>query len=53
MKKITIILTALLLTSCATTSEFTGGFKERVKNWGQNPCYDKATKTVKIGCKKK
>ena len=25
---------------------------KKIKNIGKNPCYDKETNTVKIGCKK-
>ena len=40
------------MTSCATTADLTESLKGKMKNLGNNPCYDKATKTVKIGCNK-
>ena len=36
-----------MLTSCSTDN-----LTNKVKNFGKNPCYDKATNTVKLGCKK-
>ena len=50
MKKIILIIAALALTSC--TAYNMGGINKKIKNLGKNPCYDKETNTVKIGCKK-
>jgi len=52
MKNIIIILMAVILTSCTTTKDITEGLKNKAKNLGKNPCYNKETKTVEIGCKK-
>ena len=50
MKKIILIIAALVLTSC--TAYDMSEVKKKIKNIGKNPCYDKETKAVKIGCKK-
>ena len=50
MKKIILILSALILTSCSLPS--TDSLKNKIKNAGKNPCFDKATETMKVGCKK-
>jgi len=50
MKKIILIIAALALTSC--TAYDMSGINKKIKNIGKNPCYDKESKTVKIGCKK-
>ena len=47
-----IILSALILTGCSTASNISDSIKEKTKTLGKNPCYDEATKTVKVGCKK-
>jgi len=52
MKKLILILTALILTSCAATTGLKDGIKDSIGNLGNNPCYDKETNTVKVGCKK-
>ena len=51
MKKIIFIIISIMLTSCSTDN-LTNKVKNKVKNFGNNPCYDKATNTVKLGCKK-
>ena len=50
MKKIILIIAALALTSC--TAYDMSGINKKIKNLGKNPCYDKESNTVKIGCKK-
>jgi uncharacterized protein YceK len=52
MKKILIILSTIILTSCGSISDMKTGAKEKLKNLGKNPCYDKETNSIKIGCKK-
>jgi len=52
MKKIIILLSMLILTSCTTGKNLTDSLKEKTKDWGKNPCYNKETKVVEIGCKK-
>ena len=52
MKKIALMFSIVLMTSCTTTQNLTDGAKDKMKNWGKNPCYDKETKVVKIGCNK-
>tara|TARA_B100000787_G_scaffold159722_1_gene138093 strand:+ start:387 stop:536 length:150 start_codon:yes stop_codon:yes gene_type:complete len=49
MKKIVLIIAALALTSCTT---YMPDISKSIKNIGNNPCYDKETKTVKIACNK-
>jgi len=51
MKKIILIVTALILTSCSA-SNITSGIKNKMKNIGNNPCWDEEKKAVIIGCKK-
>ncbi|WP_415285410.1 hypothetical protein [Candidatus Pelagibacter sp. Uisw_130] len=54
MKKILIILSTLILTSCGSISNIKNGAVDSFKNIGKNPCYDKEKNTTKIfGCKKK
>ena len=54
MKKILIILSMLIFTSCGPISKIKDGAVGSFKNIGKNPCYDKETNTTKIfGCKKK
>ena len=50
MKKIVLIIATLALTSC--TAYDMADINKRIKNIGKNPCYDKESNTVKIGCKK-
>ena len=50
MKKIVLIIAALALTSC--TAYDMSGINKKIKGIGKNPCYDKQSNTVKIGCKK-
>tara|TARA_B110000902_G_C14010119_1_gene476118 strand:+ start:68 stop:220 length:153 start_codon:yes stop_codon:yes gene_type:complete len=50
MKKIVLIIATLVLTSC--TGYDMSDINKKIKNIGKNPCYDKETNTVKIGCKK-
>ena len=50
MNKIILIIVALALTSC--TAYNMDGINKKIKNIGKNPCYDKESNTVKIGCKK-
>ena len=52
MKKIFFILTTVILTSCTTASNLTDIVKDKLKNAGNNPCWNETTKSVKIGCKK-
>tara|TARA_B100000780_G_scaffold10122_1_gene7055 strand:+ start:328 stop:486 length:159 start_codon:yes stop_codon:yes gene_type:complete len=52
MKKTILILTALIFTSCGTATNLTDGVKNKMKNWGKNPCYNEETKVVEVGCKK-
>tara|TARA_B100000787_G_C15925555_1_gene178483 strand:- start:146 stop:304 length:159 start_codon:yes stop_codon:yes gene_type:complete len=52
MKKMFLILIAVILTSCTTASNLTDSVKDKLKNAGNNPCWDETTKSVKIGCKK-
>ncbi len=47
-----LILIAVILTSCTTASNLTDSVKDKLKNAGNNPCWDETTKSVKIGCKK-
>jgi predicted small secreted protein len=53
MKKVIFLIVAFTLSSCGTISDVSSGVKEGVKNLGKNPCYDKETNTIKVGCKKK
>ena len=53
MKKIIFIIVTLVLTSCGTISDMSNSVKSGMKNISNNPCYDKDTNTIKIGCKKK
>ena len=50
MNKIILIIVTLALTSC--TAYDMSGINKKIKNIGKNPCYDKESNTVKIGCKK-
>ena len=52
MKNIILLLSIMLITSCTTAKNFTDGAKNKLKNLGNNPCYDKETNSIKIGCKK-
>ena len=52
MKKLILILTAVILTSCTTSSNVADGIKDKMKNLGKNPCYNEEKKVVEIGCKK-
>ena len=52
MKKIILILTTIILTSCSATTSLKDSIKDSMGNLGKNPCYDKASNTVKVGCKK-
>ena len=52
MKKIFLILEAVILTSCTTASNLTDSVKDKLKNVGNNPCWNETTKSVKIGCEK-
>jgi|TARA_B110000444_G_C18350684_1_gene371583 hypothetical protein len=56
MKKITLLLSVLILTSCTAGKDFVSGlkgYKIDASNWGKNPCYNKEKKRVELGCKKK
>tara|TARA_B100001093_G_scaffold306946_1_gene292964 strand:+ start:633 stop:794 length:162 start_codon:yes stop_codon:yes gene_type:complete len=53
MKKILLIISTLALTSCGSISDMSESIKGSLKNLDKNPCYDKTTDTIKIGCKKK
>ena len=50
MKKIILLLTALTLSSC--TAYDMSGVKDKMKNIGNNPCYNTESKKVEVGCKK-
>ena len=52
MKKIFILLSILILTSCTSSKNLADGVKDKVKKWGKNPCYNKETKVVELGCDK-
>ena len=52
MKKITLLLTILILTSCSNGKNLATGIKEKLKDLANNPCYNKETKVVEVGCKK-
>ena len=52
MKYIVSIIAILILTSCTTTENLSKSVKDKVKDWGKNPCYNKETKAVEIGCNK-
>ena len=47
MKKIFLIIFALMLANCSTDS-----MVDKLKNLDKAKCYDKESKTLKIGCKK-
>ena len=49
MKKILVIIAALTLTSCESIPDM-DSVKDKMKNLGKNPCYDKIKKVVVIGC---
>jgi|TARA_B110000240_G_scaffold132138_1_gene146680 hypothetical protein len=52
MKIITFLLSILILTSCTSGKNLAIGLKEKMKDLANNPCYNKETKAVEIGCKK-
>ena len=52
MKKFVLLLSLLLMTSCTTAKNLTDGTMDKIKNLGKNPCYNKETNVVVIGCKK-
>ena len=52
MKMITLLLSILILASCTSGKNLTDSLKEKTKDWGKNPCYNKETKVVEVGCKK-
>ena len=53
MKKIIFLIAAFTLSSCESISDVSNNVKNSMKNLGKNPCYDKETNTIKVGCKKK
>ena len=52
MKIITLLLSILILKSCTSGKNLATGIKEKLNSLANNPCYNKETKEIEVGCKK-